>query len=259
MNSNVIPRPGDDRAYQQREAEFEALLRELAEKELELATLENELAAFEKKYARRVGVLLAELDMLDQEIAAELYRLHPQESYRRGFEEARWRARSSHQAVDEEKRSEAKQPFIPSEELKNLYRRVAKAVHPDLATDENERAYRTRLMARANAAYREGDMEALEQILDEWEHRDETSFLAAEGPDLLGQLEQKIHQVRLRLAEIARKIAELKRSERHQLMTRVQRAEQEGRDLLGEMAEDLRGQIRAATELLSSLKAQEKG
>ena len=40
------------------ETEFERLSIELAERELELATLENELSVFEKRYARTVGISL---------------------------------------------------------------------------------------------------------------------------------------------------------------------------------------------------------
>ena len=59
--------------------EFETLSRRLAEKELELATLENRRFAFEKRYISVVGILLAELDAVEKEIARELFRRHPDE------------------------------------------------------------------------------------------------------------------------------------------------------------------------------------
>ena len=58
--------------------------------------------------------------------------------------------------------------FKPSESLKNRYREVAKAVHPDLATDDDERARRHRFMVDANEAYNDGDQSRLEAILHAW-------------------------------------------------------------------------------------------
>ena len=118
------------------ETEFEALTRELAEKELELATLDNQLANFEKRYARTVGVLFAELDVLEANIAKEMLRLHPEDPYREGFRRAEQKAKASKEAVDERAKPEEKQAYIPTEEIKNLFRKVAKAIHPDLSDNE---------------------------------------------------------------------------------------------------------------------------
>jgi hypothetical protein len=241
------------------EAEFEALTRELAERELELATLENELSIFEKRYAKTVGVLFVELDALEAEIAREELRLHPEEAYREGFRRAEKKAHASQDAVNEKTKQDEKQAYIPTEEIKNLYRKVAKAIHPDLSVNEEDRALGTRLMARASAAYKIGDKQALEQILYEWEHRDEKSMLREEkiiGPDLL---ERKILQIKARLKAIERKIEELKQSELYQLMKKAEQADREKRDLLGDMAKDLREKILFAKKLLESLKDQELG
>ncbi len=241
------------------EAVFEALIRELTEKELELATLENQLAKFEKRYARTVGVLFAELDALEAAIAKELLRLHPEDPYREGFRRAEQKAKASKDAVDERAQPDEKQAYIPTDEIKNLYRKVAKAIHPDLSVNEEEREYRTRLMARANAAYKVGDKQALEQILYEWEHRDETSMAREQEPAQPNLLQRQILQMKARLKEIDIRIAKLKESELYQLMVKVNRADREKRDLLGDMAKDLREKIAGAKQLLGSLQEQERG
>jgi hypothetical protein len=241
------------------EAELEALTRELAEKELELATLENELSVFEKRYAKTVGVLFAELDALEAEIARVLLRLHPEEAYREGFRRAEKKAQASRDSVHDRTKPDEGQAYIPTEEMKSLYRKVAKAIHPDLSVNEEERAFRTRLMARANAAYKIGDKQALEQILDEWEHRDQEPMFREEesiGPDWL---ERRILQVKARLKAIETRIEELKQSELYQLLKKVEQADREKRDLLGDMAKDLREQILCAQQLLASLKERERG
>ncbi len=241
-----------------RQAKFEALCKELAEKELELATLENELAFFERTYARRVGNLFAELDWLEAEIARELYRLYPDPEHRAGYEAAEQKARANQQAVDEKLAGEEQKLPPPSEELRNLFRKVAKIIHPDLATDEEDRAFRTRLMARANAAYKRNDKAALEQILEEWERRGEQPAPET-TPQIHGDLlDRQINQAQARIREIEDQIEALKASELYQLMCRVEQAEEHGRDLLGDMARNLQHQIRGARELLESLRSKEK-
>lgn len=240
-----------------RDAEFEELSRELARKELQLATLQNRLLVFERRYANTVGVLFAELDSLGKQIAAEQLRLHPdEEEYREGFQRAERKARASQDGVDGVGPRGEGEAFRPSEELRNLYRKVAKAVHPDLATDEADRAYRNTLMARANEAYRNGDLEALRQILNEWEQRGERPPSAEARPALSDRMTQRISQIRARIREIDRTIAELKQSELYQLMLKVEQAEEERRDLLGDMARDLQHRIRSAKTLLESLRQQ---
>jgi hypothetical protein len=63
--------------------------------------------------------------------------------------------------------------------------------------------------------------------------------------------------VKARIKAIERRTAELEESKLYQLLTKVEQAELEGRDLLAEMAANLRDQIRAAHLLLESLR--EKG
>ncbi len=53
----------------------------------------------------------------------------------------------------------------PSPELKQLWIRVLKRVHPDLAIDEQDRIRCERLTKLANAAYQAGNIEALKAVL----------------------------------------------------------------------------------------------
>src|ERR1700721_2152381 len=53
----------------------------------------------------------------------------------------------------------------PSPELKQLWIRVLKRVHPDLAIDEQDRIRCERLTQLANEAYQAGDLEALRAVL----------------------------------------------------------------------------------------------
>jgi hypothetical protein len=133
---------------------------------------------------------------------------------------------------------------------------VAKTIHPDLTTNDDETEYRTKLMARANEAYRNGDKESLEQILAEWERRDKKSILKELPPLQMDLVEKKILQIKLRLKEIEVKIGKLIKSDLYQLMLKVKQAEQQGRDLLNDMKVDIKRQIEAANSLLNNLKQQ---
>src|ERR1700678_2499775 len=53
----------------------------------------------------------------------------------------------------------------PSPELKQLWIRVLKRVHPDLAIDEQDRIRCERLTQLANEAFQAGDVEALMAVL----------------------------------------------------------------------------------------------
>jgi TPR repeat protein len=72
-----------------------------------------------------------------------------------------------------------------SPDLRALYRRVAKRVHPDFATDEGDRHRREGFMKEANAAYRKHDPGTLGKILKEYETSPESSqdtpFVPADG------------------------------------------------------------------------------
>ena len=237
--------------------QFDALSKELAERELEIATLEHDLLVFEKRYAKSVGVLLAELDILEREIARELLRLNPDDKHQKGFDKAERKAQFSQDAVNDKTNMGEKEPYVPTDEIKNLFRRVAKTVHPDFGVNESERAFRTELMTRANIAYRQGDKKALEDILNEWENRDKNSFAQQEEYDETAQLKQKIDQIKVRLVEIENRINELKQSDLYKLMLKVELAESNGYDLLDEMTKELKTKIIGAKKLLDSLKIRE--
>jgi len=114
--------------------------------------------------------------------------------------------------VEAEQEAGKREPFLPSENLKKLYREVAKRIHPDLATDESERQRRHELMTEANRAFAEGDAARLEAILRDWESSPES--VKGEGPGAeLVRVIRKIAQVEDRLKAIDAEIARLEESD----------------------------------------------
>ncbi len=151
-------------------SELKVLEVELAQRELDLATLKAELNAFDNQYLRIVGVRYAELDEIEAQIAEALARLNPEDNKtQHRAKEARAQAQESAETTGDIQEKQDSFKFKPSENLKKLYRQVAKLIHPDLATDDEDRIRRQRLMAEANSAYEDGDEERLQAIRQEWE------------------------------------------------------------------------------------------
>ena len=244
----------EERELEKKTAELAALKAQLAQRELDLATLQNELHAFEARYFRTVGALYAELDDLEAQIAeAEARRHADDQNLRQQAAGARAKATASAHAVSAFRAGDDQgTDFTPREDLKKLYREIARLIHPDLATDDDARARRNRLMAEANKAYAEGHEAKLRAILDEWQSSPES----VEGQGVAAELVRtirKIHQVERRLADIDAETLELKRSELHTLWRRVETEAAQHRNLLAKMAEQLKQRIAAVRTQLTNL------
>ena len=244
MNSEIARRTSPEEEELARKREELALLQaELAERELFLTNLWAELSAFEGQYLRQVGTLYAELDEWNAKIAEQLAEKEGTEESRSAAAQARTQAEESDSAVNG---AAAKvRAFIPSAELRALYREVAKQVHPDLATDEADRQKREHLMAEANAAYLRGDADALRRILEEYESSPESVRGAGIAADLVRVIRQ-IGQVRSRLSKIELEIARVIDSDIAKLRAKADAVRSDGRELLTEMAEDVRRRIDVA-------------
>lgn len=237
-------RPEEEEVLRKRE-ELAAIRATLADRELELADLRGELAGFEALYLRQVGALYAELDGWRARIAELKAQRNPSSEFKQQAEEARQQARQTYETAHGEA-SEAPH-FAPSPDLKRLFREAAKRIHPDFAKDSADLERRTRLMAEANRAYQSGDADTLQRILDEYEDGAD----AIEGEGIGAELIRLIRQISLagkRVADIEAELVKLRQSEIAQLRDEAEKAKQEGRDLLAELAAEVQGQIRLATK-----------
>jgi len=241
----------EEQELENKRAELALLETELTERELDLATLRAELAGFEARYIRIVGVLYAELDQIEAEIAEAQARLRPRDqTAQKEAAQARAQAEESAQTAKAIQEPRPK----PTESLKKLFREVAKRIHPDLATNDEDRARREKLMAAANRAYEEGDEAKLRAILEEWESSPESVEGEGVGPELVRAI-RKMAQIEKRLSAIETEIERLRASDLYQLKAKVDEAENEGRDLLAEMASQVEGQIAAARRRLLTVVA----
>jgi hypothetical protein len=241
----------EERELENKRTQLAALETELAQRELDLATLKAELTVFETRYLREVGVLYAELDEIEAQIAEAQAHLNPQnQQAQKQASQARAQAQESAQAARAAQKPGEQKKFTASESLKKLYRDLAKSIHPDLATDEAEHARRQRLMTEANQAYADGDETKLQAIIREWESSPESVKGEGTGAELI-RIIRKIAQVEERLRSIEAEILELKASDLYQLKAKVEKAESEGQEPLGEMASQIKQQITEARERLA--------
>jgi peptidoglycan hydrolase CwlO-like protein len=223
--------------------ELAILQAELTDREMLLENLRLDLATFEGRYLREVGVLYAELDDWNAKIAELAAEADGSEKTRSDAAAARAQADESYAAAHSEAAKAV--DFSPSPELKKLYREVVNQIHPDRASDESDRTLRERLMKEANAAHRRSDAEALRRILEEY--RSSPESVKGEGVTAdLQRIVRQILQISKRLARIEAEMAELTSSEIAMLMAKVETAAADGRDLLVEMAKHVTRRIQLA-------------
>ena len=205
----------------------------LAERELELEHLRDQILSFETRYIRQVGVLYRQLDEWEERIAELKVSQETPEERERYAREA---AQKPEATPSDERAPE------PSLDLRNLFREVAKLIHPDFAIDDHDERHRTRLMAQANEAYRRDDAAVLQRMLngydpstDSWNPDDVAAALAR----TLTQIERANEDVEI----LASEIEALGQSEMAQLKERTVQEALKGRDLLAELAAMVKGNI----------------
>ncbi|HZY63283.1 MAG TPA: hypothetical protein VFE38_12240 [Edaphobacter sp.] len=243
----ILQQTRDTAALLDKREQLATIRAALAEREAELAQVRAQLKTFEGRYLRQVGILYAELDEIEARIAELEVSLYDSDSARSRAEEARQRAQETHDAAFGH--AHEAEEFDPPPSLKTLFRDVAKRIHPDFARDEAEQKHFTLLMARANQAYSRGDTEALQRLLDD--HLEINSSIAGEGPaaELL-RITRQIQHAERDIAALDAEQHTLLSSEIAQLYTDAEVAAREHRDLLTELATNLRQQIAEAQHRL---------
>lgn len=220
------------------ETEQAELEEQAASGELELETLKVELAQFQYRYYQGPGRLYVELDEWDARIAMVEAGQHPDDveaQFR--AQEAQNQARRSAEEAGVIKKSPPPPPEI-TPETKQAFRQAAKLMHPDRATSDAERKRRNEMMAKVNRAYENGDLETIKKLIVEFGQDPE----AIQGDDIgsrLIKLYRRIAQLRLRLSEIEKELAELRKHELYELMVTIKEAEAMGGDPLGDLFQEI--------------------
>jgi hypothetical protein len=234
-------RDGDDhQALRSQVAELEA---RLGERGAEIARVQSDLELFRVRYRRQVGRLHEQLEQIEVAIAeAELGEL----------------AKRVETGCDDPGRAPAADrpaplPRYTSDAVRNLFRDVAKAIHPDLASDESTRDRRHALMVEANRAYARGDEEQLRLILQAWERSPEA--VPGSDPEALRlRLIRRIAEIEQELEMLDGDLSVLKETPLWKLKEIVDKSAAEGRDLVRDMIGRLKRDIMVATNRLEAMR-----
>ncbi len=215
-------------------SELAQIQEQLVEREQVFNNLKAEIRMFEQVYEEILGVRITELEELEWQLNGLLGKSDVIPDATNPSGDAASFAYSHFRTDllddDDEPVSDA-----PRRSLKSLYREVAKAIHPDLAPDEEERQRRQELMAVANQAYEAGDRKVLEDLLCDREQGPD----AVSGQDVAMELVRVIRRiacVQQNIHALNRQIVDLKSTDIYIFKLRVDEALADGIDLLAEMA-----------------------
>jgi hypothetical protein len=156
----------------------------LIEFEIAVETFRIEVANFSRLHEQRLGPLHARLDELDARIAEALAARTGDPEDQRKAQEARDRAtplpsigelfgeghapHAPHTPPEDQTPPPPPPKVRADPETRGLYRDLVRQAHPDLATDEPDRARRDAFIARVNEAYARADADDLRALAAEW-------------------------------------------------------------------------------------------
>lgn len=264
------------------EARLAAVLAEVTELDGEVEALSAALAEFGGRYERTLGgafAALAEaerltrrLQRLEDEVARLADRVRAGEppepppparararagtrrrrrrGERSGPEPFRWHGFEAEPTPEEQRPVPGEAEPAPDEvepeeaALKRIYRRLARVLHPDLATDAAEQARLGDLMARVNAAYAKGDRTALEVMAEKVGAGEPLGELSPE--EILANLARRSATLENVAASLRRELGRLRRCDTFRLRAAALARSEAGGDWFAETAAELAEEEAAA-------------
>lgn len=220
--------------------EIERLKQQVRELRMELAEFENQYVLLIQPVQERIEAVQDAIKAFEDLIMERRYgyRSSPEAKWYDINEELKQADAKTKSADDEdEDRIAIAARAKVSNNLKQLYRRLARRFHPDLARNNQERERFTNLMAKINDAYARRDIDTLRMLDDAENDPDEQN---------LSTNKRTLKYLYRQYAELEMEIQDLK-AEYHDLMNgwvmdlKLQNsmARAQGRNLLKEMADDL--------------------
>ena len=214
----------------------------LVEIEAERDRLRQELRDFERRFRPAVGTRYNQLEELREQI-------------RRAWAEVnRARAGALKAAIKEAPDEILQKVFKPEDEVRQLFRSLARKIHPDLADDFEERRRRHEFMAEATRAYRTSDQRRLQWLLEHWQAAPELPR-GVDSASRLVRTNQQIAWARYRLREVNAEIAEFGVSSTMHLMQEASAARSDGRNLVAEMRNQVIQELKQAEVDLERVEA----
>ena len=253
---------------------------ELSELSLHIQNMKIELHLFLGEYNSRVGSLYVEFDKLRlriheyqlridrvqnrkvsqdslKNIETEVHETFTEE--REDVDELEREASNSYDAYRDSQTGEEEGIVLDGEiqeELKKLYRKLARKFHPDFAKDGVQRDSLNKIMAIINEAYKNADLETLRKYMKQAERE---AKIAKETPgEKLSRLKEDYTTLLSVIAKLRAELEDLEASETYKLSEKVKQAKKQGRDLLQELAASIQEDVDENQTLLDKLVSQYK-
>lgn len=142
------------------------------------------------------------------------------------------------------------------EKVKKFYRKLALKFHPDRAKNLKQRKEFEKIFPKINEAYQNGDLDTLKKYMKQVEREEQ---IAKETPEeKLVRLKKDYEVILSIILKMHREIEDLESSETYKLKKKVDKAKGKGRDLLKELAANIKLEISENQKILEKLVAQYK-
>ena len=127
------------------------------------------------------------------------------------------------------------------EQIKNLFRELARRFHPDLTSDPEEKKWREEIMTRVNQAYSSRDLKALRSLAEQPD-RPVDSPNQTKEQEIAG-LKTELKRLDGVIADLKARINHLEESPAWQLKLEARLKRRSGADLLTELEAKINDQI----------------
>lgn len=247
----------------------------IAEADLEIETLRDELVDFELRMDEALGREHETLRRIESHVrhvsrwsellrsatVEELEREHRRIDERRDRELRRASKHSSHHETmgssnptpPSEPQPEKNQASLdrdrqkrspPTDALKAAYRRLARRFHPDLARSEDERLESSRMMVRINSLYRDGELERLASLAEQAKGGElDDNERELDVDEQLDTLEERLQWFDAVLDNLRDERNEIENSPTCELMRTVGQTASAARHLIEKLRDELQARI----------------
>lgn len=195
----------EQREQQRLQGEFDARLAPLRN---DLERLVSEISRLESRLDR---MMFTGKTVSDEEL--------DQEAEDARADEAAWWAEWRHKQSErsQQRISKSVSPMPDDIQMRRLYRTLARLVHPDRATDQQDRERREEVMRQANQAKEARDLTWMQQLLSSWSQDDSAI------PNRVEALRARIGELGLEQQQLRRELTQLKESPLGRLLRLAER------------------------------------
>lgn len=259
---SLIPTAVDRMQQAQLQADWQDACRQLVEAEAELAQEQAAVNAFRMQCRLKIGHLIDDYLLLQSEKQALWTRLQLlQQAQEFGIpydaDDPFWHGRDEptpeNTAEANSPLPDLKPPIRDKAAEKRLYRELARRFHPDLAANSVERAYMTAIMATANVAYQNHDMQTLQDLSDEVSPTAVARLQQMENQQLR-KLQEQIFKAQRRCRRAQQQLKTLRQENSARLWRRAEALKAEGRPWWEVVHDELLALLSRRHEEIAALK-----